>query len=252
MARSHGAPVMKSLSLLSLVFVIVGPALADDWPQYLGPQRDSVWRESGVSLDFARHPPNLRWTTPLGGGYSGPAVSNGRIYVMDRRGKPVESVKLPKGKNPNFVREALPGDERVVCLDEQNGKILWSHKYDAPYSHVALYAIGPRCTPLVHDGMVYTLGAEGHLFALTADTGKEVWQKNFVSDYGLTIPEWGTAAHLIVHCNLLICTVGGKDSTVVAFDKKTGEEKWRALSAQKPGYGTPVIEVINGLRQLIV
>ena len=242
--------MVMTRSLAVILLGLLCPAIpADDWPQYLGPKRDGVWRESGVSLDT---PPRLLWKTPLGGGYCGPAVAKGRVYVADRRGKPVGSVQLPKGQNPNFVRESLPGDERIVCLDERTGKIVWEHKYDAPYSSVVLYAIGPRCTPLIHEGIVYSLGAEGHLLALSADEGKVLWRKNFVTDYGLEMQEWGTAAHPIVHKELLICTVGGKGSTVVAFDRKTGEEKWRALSAPRPGYGTPVIEEINGLRQLIV
>ena len=241
------------LNRITLLLVLSLTSIsADDWPQYLGPQRDAVWRESGVELNFSTRPPKLLWKRPLGGGYSGPAVSGGRVFVVDRRGKPVESVRLPKGKNPNFVREPLPGKERVVCLDANSGRTLWQKEYEATYSSAALYAIGPRCTPLIHDSLVYSLGAEGQLLALNAGTGNIVWQKDFVTDFGLEMPEWGTAAHPVIHEDLLICTVGGKGSTVVAFDRKTGAERWRSLNAPQPGYATLVIEKINDVQQLLV
>lgn len=233
-------------------------AQADDWPQWLGPQRDAVWRENGILSQFPEGGPKLRWKAKLGGGYSGPAVAAGRVFVMDRLTGDVDPAKaklLHDGtppRNINFLRKLLPGQERVVCLNEKDGKVLWTHQWNCPYTTVAAYAIGPRATPTVDGDRVYALGAEGNLVCLSVQDGSVIWQRDFKKDYQLKIAEWGTAAHPLVDGNKLICVVGGQGTTCVAFDKKTGKELWRALSAEKPGYCPPVIHSLGGKRQLLI
>lgn len=220
-------------------------ATAADWPQWLGPQRDDVWRETGILRRFPPGGPRIRWRMPIAAGYSGPAVANGRVFVTDR--------VLAKGaKNPNnpFQRGQIPGSERVLCFAEADGKLLWKHEYDCPYT--ISYPLGPRCTPLIHDGKVYTLGAEGHLFCLKASNGDVLWSRDFKKEYGAKAPIWGFAAHPLLDGNRLICMVGGPNSTVVAFDKDTGQEIWRALNARRLGYCPPMIYRAGGRRQLII
>jgi outer membrane protein assembly factor BamB len=223
---------------------------ADDWPQWLGPQRDAIWRESGILDRFPAGGPKVRWRTPIGAGYSGPAVANGRVYVTDRVLD--QGVKNPR--NAFDSKSRIPGKERVLCLDEKNGGVLWKHEYDCTYQ--ISYADGPRATPLIHEGRVYTLGAMGNLFCLDADKGKVIWSKNFVSDYKAPVPLWGFAAHPLLDGDKLICLVGGNDHIVVALDKNTGAEKWHALSFKKRetqiGYCPPMIYTIGGKRQLII
>ena len=152
----------RIISALAFSFALI--ARADDWPQWLGPQRDGVWREGGIVEKFPTNGLKFRWRVPIGGGYTGPAVANGRVYVMDRQ--------LAKGaSNPAnaFDRSAIPGSERVLCLNEVDGKILWQHEYDCAYT--VSYSSGPRVTPAVTDGKVYSLGAEGNLFCLDAAKG---------------------------------------------------------------------------------
>ena len=240
------------MRILFGLLILTTCSVAEDWPQYLGPGRDAVWREKHVELDFAKRSPRLLWTAPTGGGYAGPSVAEGRVFVVDRLAEPYVPGKLKPGSNVNFVRARIPGKERVRCLRESNGEVLWEDAYDADYSSVYPYAIGPRTTPLVHEGMVYTLGAEGHLRAYTSKGGKLVWHRNILKEYKLETPLWGTAGHPIVEGELLICPVGGSGTTVVAFDRRTGKERWRALDVLQSGYGTPVIETINGHRQLLV
>ncbi|MCH2125298.1 MAG: PQQ-like beta-propeller repeat protein [Pirellulaceae bacterium] len=230
---------------------------ADDWPQWLGPRRDSVWRETGILERFPQNGPPLRWKTTVSGGYSGPAVANGRVFVMDWVALPqktppknLNTGEIPK--NHNFVRELHPGTERVVCLRERDGIKLWQHTYRCDYTTVSTYAIGPRCTPTIDGNRVFTLGAEGHLICFDVTDGTVVWSRNFVEDYKLTIPEWGIAAHPLVDGEQLICVVGGKDSVCIAFDKRTGQERWRALDARQPGYCAPMIYEIAGKRQLLI
>jgi outer membrane protein assembly factor BamB len=254
-----GDPMMREsivsfrphLSLLSLAILLgtAGGLRADDWPQWLGPQRDGVWRETGILDKFPKGGPKVRWRVELGGGYAGPAVADGKVYVTDRI--------LAKGaKNPDdlFSRNAVDGEERVRCLDEKTGERLWEHTYSCKYE--ISYPCGPRTTPLVAGGKVYTLGAMGDLVCLNARTGEKVWEKNLPKEYNTRVPLWGYSAHPLLDGDKLICLVGGKDSVVVAFDKDTGKEKWKALSLEgertEIGYCPPMIYTAGGKRQLII
>lgn len=232
-------------SIGMLLLLVAGSVRADDWPQWLGLQRDGVWREKGIVSKFPTDGPPLRWRTPIGAGYAGPAVANGRVFVTDRI--------LSEGvRNPDnaFAKSAVPGKERVLCLDEKTGRILWTQEYDCQYE--ISYAAGPRTTPVVHGDKVYTLGAMGDLLCLDVSTGKVLWAKNFPRDYQANIPIWGFAAHPLLDGDRLICLAGGPGSVVVAFNKDTGKEVWRALSAEQIGYCPPMIYEVQGRRELII
>ncbi len=241
-----------------ILFAIPALGQAADWPQWLGVKRDANWNETGIIESFPEGGPTLRWKTKLGGGYSGPSVSNGKVFVMDRLAKPIKSGKAkflhdgPPPGNINFVRKLLPGVERVVCLNEKDGDLVWVHEWDCDYTTVAAYSIGPRVTPTVEGNRVYALGAEGNLFCLNTKNGKVIWSRDFKTDYDLKIPEWGSSSHPLVDGDQLICVVGGEGSTVVSFDKKTGTENWKSLSATQPGYCPPVIHTLGGKRQLLI
>lgn len=136
---------VRRLLFLLICSSACGTALADDWPQWLGPERDSQWRESGIVENFTDAGPRLRWKTQIAGGYSGPSVYGERVFVMDWVPGTADAAEFlhegaPPG-NQNFVRKILPGTERVLCLRESDGKVLWSHQYDCAYSSVATYAI---------------------------------------------------------------------------------------------------------------
>ena len=255
--------VSKAYQLACIMIVLTCVAFpstsqSDDWPQWLGTNRDAVWSEDGILEQFPEEGPRLRWTTKLGAGYSGPAVAKGRVFVMDRLMPALDPAKArllhdgPPPRNVNFIRKLLPGSERLICLSESDGKMIWAHEWDCPYTTVAAYAIGPRATPTVDGDRVFALGAEGNLLCLSAKNGSVIWMRDFKKDYGLKIPEWGTAAHPLVDGSRLICIVGGDGSTCVAFDKATGRELWRALSAKQPGYCPPIIRHLGGKRQLLV
>jgi outer membrane protein assembly factor BamB len=235
--------------MLALAILVLSAASAsvraDDWPQWLGPQRDGVWREKGILKKLPETGLKVRWRAPIGGGYAGPAVAGNRVYVMDRI--------LPSGvENPAnpFGRQAVNGSERILCLDDQNGAIVWKHEYDCRYR--VSYPAGPRTTPVVSGGKVYTLGTMGDLFCLEAGTGKVLWGKNFPRDYKAPVPGWGFSASLLLDGDKLISLVGGEDSAVVAFHKDTGKELWRALADKEIGYCPPMIFEAGGMRQLII
>jgi outer membrane protein assembly factor BamB len=233
--------------LFAALFILPLPALADDWPQWLGPKRDGYWRETGILEKFPSGGPKVLWRAECGIGYAGPAVTQGKVFLPDR-------ILGDGDKNPDnpFSRSAVRGRDRLLCLDEATGKELW--KFEYPVEYRVSYAAGPRCTPIVDGDIVYWLGTMGELAALDVKTGKPIWQKHFVKDLGANVSVWGFASHPLVDGDKLICLVGGSEGRgVVAFDKKSGKEVWKALTITgDPGYNSPVIFEINGKRVLVV
>jgi len=234
------SPMLAALSLSCAM-----SASGADWPQWLGPNRNAVWRETGIVESFPDKELKPVWRTPLGPGYTGPSVAGGRVFVMDRQ-------LAPGAKNPEnlFKRGNIAGSERVLCLDERTGRIQWEHRYEAGYT--LSYPKGPRATPTVDGDRVYTLGAEGHLHCLDIESGNVEWRRSFTKDFGAKTPTWGHAAHPLIDRDKVICLVGGEGSAVVAFDKRDGRELWRALTTRDVAYCAPVIYEAADKRQLIV
>ncbi len=240
--RSRRGPLI--VCCLAGVLGLAGMSRADDWPQWLGPRRDATWRESGLAEAIPAAGLPVKWRVEVKGGYSGPAVADGRVYLMDYDRRQGTLANAPND------RTVLAGNERILCLDAATGALLWKHEYDCPYS--ISYASGPRCTPTVVDGRVFCLGAEGHLTCLDARTGRVHWAKDFQRDYAAPVPIWGFCGHPLVEGDALICLVGGPGSVAVAFDKETGRERWRALTASESGYCPPTMIESAGVRQLLI
>lgn len=219
------------------------PVFADDWPQWRGPQRDNVWRETGLLKKFPEGGPKVLWRTPVAGGYAGPAVSGDRVFVTD-------FVSGDNIKTDNFKRAPAHGKERVLCLDRATGKELWKHEY--PVSYEISYPAGPRCTPNVDGDRVYTLGAEGNLFCLNVADGKVIWSKELKKEYDTKSALWGYASHPLIDGDKLICVVGTEVAHAAAFNKLTGEEIWRTGKATEQAYCPPTIVEAGGCRQLIL
>src|SRR5688500_4353751 len=206
---------------------------AEDWPQWLGSKRDGVWREQGLADRFPEGGPKIKWRVPVGGGYSGPAVAGGKVYLTDRQVK-------RDGPRGGADRRAIPGTERVLCLNEASGEVIWSFEYDCPYN--LSYSSGPRATPIVEGNRVYALGAAGHLTCLDVEGGKELWQKKLSSEQAPT-PVWGFAGHPLIDEDRIIVLSSGHAAT--ALNKNTGEIVWTAMPVQRrdlgPGYAPPMI-----------
>ncbi|VTR95930.1 Pyrrolo-quinoline quinone repeat-containing protein OS=Planctomyces brasiliensis (strain ATCC 49424 / DSM 5305 / JCM 21570 / NBRC 103401 / IFAM 1448) GN=Plabr_0119 PE=4 SV=1: PQQ_3: PQQ_2 [Gemmata massiliana] len=234
--------------LLLAVLALAAPstARADDWPQWMGPKRDNVWRETGILEKFPKDGPKVLWRAPVAGGYAGPAVVGGKVYVTDR----VLAKGAENPADPFDTKAKVNSTERVLCLDTKTGKELWKHEYDCPYQ--ISYPSGPRCTPTVHEGKVYTLGAMGNLFCFEADTGKVLWEHNFLKEYKTKPALWGYASHPLIDGKKLVTLVGGAGSHVVAFDKDTGKEIWKAGNLPEQGYSPVMITEAGGKRQMIV
>lgn len=230
-------------SCTALLFAVVTSAPADDWPQWLGPQRDGVWRETGILDKFPDGGPKVKWEAKVGQGYAGPAVTGCRVFLTDF---------LPTGAAAGSSVRGVKGTERTLCFDQKTGAELWKHEY--PVDYRIQYAAGPRCTPTVDADRVYTLGAMGNLFCYDVPSGRVIWSKDFVKDYEAKVNIWGFAAHPLVDGDRLVCLVGGSgERLVVAFDKKTGKELWTSQSIQSDaGYSAPVIYTLAGRRTLVI
>jgi len=153
-------------------------------------------------------------------------------------------------KVANFERQASTGVERVLCLDEATGKVLWKHEY--PVTYTIAYPAGPRCTPTVDGDRVFTLGAEGNLFCFEAATGKVLWSRDLRKDYATKAALWGWVSHPLIDGDRLICIAGTDAAHAVAFDMRTGREIWRAGKAPEQGYVPPSIIEAAGVRQLVL
>lgn len=233
---SHPRPWLGAIAL------IMGAAVADDWPQWMGTGRDNVWREDGLIERFPEAGPRVLWRTPIAGGYAGPAVSGGRVFVTDY-------VTDANVRVANFERHASQGVERALCLDEKTGAVLWKH--EQPVTYTIAYPAGPRCTPTVDGDRVYTLGAEGHLFCFDVGTGRVVWSRDLKADYKTKAALWGYASHPLVDGDRLVCVVGTAAAHAAAFDKLTGKELWRTGTAPEQGYVPPTMIEAAGVRQLV-
>jgi outer membrane protein assembly factor BamB len=224
-----------------LAFVLqltaVAPRLmAGDWPEWRGPGRRGVWPETGILDVFPPQGLTVKWRAPIAAGYAGPAVANGRVFVTDFR-----------------AGEATRGIERVLCLDEKTGRVLWTREWKADYRGLQ-YASGPRATPTVDGDRVYVLGTTGVLLCLDVRSGEVLWEKDFVRDFSAEVPVWGMSSAPLVDGPRLIAVAGGRpEAKVIAFDKISGAVIWRALSSDsEPGYSQPVIVESGTARQLIV
>jgi outer membrane protein assembly factor BamB len=235
------------MRVMMAVMMMTVSASAADWPQWMGPNRDGLWTEPGILTKLPDGGPKKLWQQPIEGGYSGPAVAAGRLVVLDYVRKQGDPKPDPGRKNE------LDGQERVLAFDAATGKPLWQHSYNCPY-HVS-YPAGPRCTPTIDGDRVYTLGTMGHLHCLDAKTGDVIWKKDFITDYNAKMPIWGFTGHPLIYKDMLICTVGGPESLLIAFDKATGSVKWKAIATPEtdgPGYCPPSIVEAGGTTQCVV
>lgn len=222
---------LKSL-LLSTAVLCSSISLRADWPQWRGPNRDGLVKNAAIPATW---PKALKeeWKVTVGIGHASPVEANGKIYVFARQGE----------------------KEVLLSLDATTGKENW-HYDDLPLDYEMHEAArghgkGPKSTPVVSNGVVYTLGISGVLSAHDANTGKLKWRREFSKDYPKTSPLFGTATSPLVDSGLVIAHVGGHDKgALIAFDAQTGATKW-SNTMDGPGYASPIIVTLAGTRQIV-
>jgi len=221
------APIIAALLLL----LLSNSLPADEWPQWRGPTHDGVWHETGIIEEFDGPQIKHRWRAEVAGGYSGPTVADGRVYLTDRVTEPESA-------------------ERVLCFDWTDGKRIWTHSYPCNYGRLS-YNCGPRASVTVVDGRAYSLGSLGHFYCLDAATGTVLWQKDPVEDFKVRVPIWGIAAAPLIEGDLVILQIGGEDGAcIVALDKKTGRRRWAALD-DPASYAAPIVIDQAGRRVVV-
>lgn len=224
---------------LSFVFLFVSVVVAEDWTQWGGNDRLNHWDETGILDRFPRDGLEPVWKVEIGSGYSGPVVSDGRVFVMDYRPKP--------------KTEVLEAIERILCLDENTGVELWSHEWETHYRRqLQSYATGPRATPLVANGRLFSIGATGRIHCMDVKSGNVIWERDALEDFGAEVPAFAVSAAPLAWKDTVIFSCGGRDGHLRALDQATGEEKWKAIPADyELPYSAPVIMKIAGRQQLI-
>jgi outer membrane protein assembly factor BamB len=206
-------------------FALAGP---NDWPQWRGPNRDGISKETGILKTWPETGPKVLWKAPSGDGYSGIVVANGRLYTM----------------------HATRSEEVVVSLDAGSGKEIWRFVSDNEV-YQNQFGNGPRSTPTVDGELVFTLSGNGKLYALNAKTGAKVWNHDLRTEFGGQIPTWGVSTSPLVDGEMLLVDVGGSGGNgLMAFNKKSGKVVWKSNSSL-PGYSAPIAVTVNGIKQIL-
>ena len=220
----------KSLTFTALLIAaFTFEVRSEDWPQWGGPNRDHVSKESNLLQQWPEGGPKRIWLSKDAGlGYAGISVVEGRLYTMGARG----------------------GSEFLLALDVKDGKELWATEIAPTLKNG--WGDGPRGTPTVHQGNVYALSGRGTLMAASAKDGKTVWKKT-MEELGGKVPGWGFTESPLVENGLVYCTPGGSKGALAALDAKTGAVKWQSQDFTVPEshYSSIVPADINGVRQLV-
>lgn len=225
MTRTQGtAYLCSSVFICGSVFSSIDAA---DWPQFLGPNRNCTSPETGLAQSWPKGGPPRLWEREVGEGYSGPVIAGDRLILFHRMGD----------------------NEVVECLDAASGKGRWKFPYPTRYEDDLGKGNGPRSTPLIAGQRVYTLGAEGRLHCLELDSGKKVWDRSIMDDYQPRKGFFGVGTSPILEGDNLLINVGARGAGIVAFNKDTGRELWKATS-DEASYSSPVAATIDGSRHV--
>jgi len=212
-----------------MLMAVAASSLAADWPQYLGPDRNSTSPEKGILRSWPQGGPEVLWTVGVGIGYGGPVVKDGRVYLLDRNYRVSDNLR---------------------CLDLSNGKELWNFSYDAPGR---VMFPGSRSVPIVDGHYVYSCGPFGDLYCIDINTHKPVWNKNVWTDFGGgRIPIWAITQCPLIYGDLLILASQAPDAGVVAYDKLTGDVKWKTPNLGNESYASPSVVKIDGKEHIVM
>jgi len=213
-----------------LVLIISSLSFGSDWPQYLGPNRNAISTETGIKRSWPAEGPEVLWTSPLSEGFGGPAISNGKVYVLDRIGNEKDILR---------------------CLDLATGKEEWTFSYEAPGQ---VDRPGSRSVPTIEGKYIYTCGPFGHVHCIDLDTHKAVWAKNIWTDFGgEDVPRWGIAQNPLIYGDFVILASQTQKAGVVAYSKLKGTVEWASSALPgSPGYVSPALLSIANEPHLVM
>src|SRR5687768_14201670 len=199
-----------------------------NWPQWLGPERNGLTKETGLLQEWPDGGPKQRWLfKDCGAGYSGPAVVDGRLYILGTRNQ----------------------QSQLIAIDADTGSELWAAPIDAEFHND--WGDGPRNTPAVDSGHVYALSASGTLVCVNVNNGKEIWRLTMES-LGGKVPNWGFAESVLIDGNKLLCTPGGPQGAIAAIDKRSGKVLWQSKDLPDfAHYSSIVAAPIHGKPQYV-
>lgn len=216
------------LTSLAVVLAAVVHLAAEDWPQFLGPERNGKYRGPALAETWGPQGPRVVWRRRVGAGFAGPAVVQGRVILFHRVGN----------------------EEVVESLDARTGNTQWRYAYLTSYRDDFGFDEGPRAVPVVAGGVVYTFGAEGQFHAIDLATGTRVWSVDAMRRFKVPKGFFGAAGSPLVEDGRVLANVGGPEAGIVAFDAKSGNVLWTATSDQA-SYSSPVGATIGGRRLAI-
>ena len=210
-------------------FLAINSTSAQDWPQYLGPDRNGISAQKGILRSWPQKGPEVQWTVKLGIGFGGPVVKEGKVYLLDRDDK--------------------VGD-KLRCFDLSSGKELWSFGYEAPGS---VMFPGSRSVPALDGNRIYSCGPNGNLYCIDINTHKPIWNKNVWTDFGGgEIPRWAITQCPLVYGDLLILASQAPKAGVVAYEKLGGKIKWTTPSLGEVGYVSPSILKVGAENHIVM
>ena len=224
-AMKRGWGVGGAMMLLLIAGATLG---AQDWPHFLGPQRDGRYLGPPLARTWPGGAPRELWRRPVGAGFAGPVVSGGRLLLFHR------------------VRDR----EVLEALDAETGASIWRYDYPTTYRDDFGFDEGPRSAPVVADGRVYTFGAQGQLHAVDLDTGARVWSVDTRERFRFRKAFFGAAGSPLVEGGRVIANVGGPDDGIVAFDADTGDVLW-TVAGEEASYSSPVAATLGGGRHAL-
>jgi outer membrane protein assembly factor BamB len=220
---------MKPTTLLLALLASISPALAADWPQWRGANRDDISTETGLQKKWPSNGPKRAWLNEDGGlGYAGFAVVGDKLYTMG----------------------LYDAEEKLICLDANTGKKIWDVTVGALYKNG--WGDGPRSTPTVAGDKVYAMAGQGDLICADAATGKKIWSTSMTKDHGGKLQNWGYTESPLVDGNLVIVTPGGDKGAILALDAATGKTKWQLSDVTENAQYSSILPIThNGQRQYV-
>lgn len=219
----------KMLIPVLVLFVCLANIYAQDWPQYLGSERNSTSNQKGILQSWPENGPEVLWSVDVGIGFGGPVVKDGKVYLLDRDDKVGDNMR---------------------CFDLSSGEELWNFGYEAPGS---VMFPGSRSIPTLDGNHVYSCGPYGNLYCIDINTQAPIWNKNIWTDFGGgQIPRWAITQSPLVYSDLLILASQAPQAGVVAYEKLTGIVKWKTASLGPVGYVSPAIVKVGGEDHIVM